>query len=156
MKFIKEKFHQIKDRILLYNNFSDISSSCYICDTNHFSLNCPKVFTSFSKESILKKWNFTKDQERVCNKKGRKLMKWNTLKNISLLNDIGSFSFFELINSKSDSASEDEEEEECEKIEEENKEIEKSIDSFNSIQSIKKQTFKSRNTRRIKSIKLII
>jgi len=58
----KEKFHEIKDQLAIYHNYSVLNMFCYSCGLNdHLVNNCPKVHYVVEKEPLLRKYLEKKD-----------------------------------------------------------------------------------------------
>ena len=78
----KEKFHYLKDRIMLYNCTSEVYSNCFICNSEfHLFNKCRRVFYIPEKDFIIKKFNKINEEE---GKKRKKLKRKNKKKFNSL------------------------------------------------------------------------
>ena len=61
-----ENFCQIKDQILLYNNYDHLYLKCFVCkESNHPTNFCPFLRLNLSDQRILDKFNYSQNQERV-------------------------------------------------------------------------------------------
>jgi len=61
-----EHFCQIKDQILLYNNYDHLYLRCFVCkESNHPTNFCPFLRLNLSDQRILDKFNYSQKQERV-------------------------------------------------------------------------------------------
>ena len=71
----REKFYKIKDQILYYKNFNPLKLKCYCCNKlGHLVSNCSLIHFVPDIELIVKKHNFSSDQDRQSYFK-RKLVK---------------------------------------------------------------------------------
>ena len=56
----------IKEKIILYNDYSCINENCSGCKQfTHLIQDCPRLHFVPNKEKIIKKFNFSKDNERI-------------------------------------------------------------------------------------------
>ena len=62
-----QKYCQIKDKISIMDDYSDLNPVCSLCKTNgnHFSVHCPNLHLSISKNRILDKNLFSHFNERA-------------------------------------------------------------------------------------------
>lgn len=61
----REKFYRIKDQILFYKNFNPLRLKCYCCNkSGHLVSNCSLIHFVPDIELIVKKCNFSTDQDR--------------------------------------------------------------------------------------------
>ena len=61
-----EKFCQMRDQMNLYKNFEGLFLICVSCKgENHSFWDCPLLHLNFSKQRVLSRFNFNKDQERA-------------------------------------------------------------------------------------------
>jgi len=59
----KEKFHEVKDQLALYQNYHVLNMLCYSCGSNEHTVNnCPKVHIVVDKEQHIKKYLEKKDK----------------------------------------------------------------------------------------------
>lgn len=60
-----EKYNYIKDSINLYSNFANLDLKCYSCNQNdHIIIKCPKLHKFFFSNLIVRKYNYSIEQER--------------------------------------------------------------------------------------------
>lgn len=77
-----EKFHEIKDRINLIEDFSKLFHHCSCCKSfDHESLSCPLIHLNLSKAMIIERYNYSLPHERCSSFKRRKKFPCNSLSN---------------------------------------------------------------------------
>ena len=78
-----EKFCEIRDQMILYNNFSGIFHHCPSCDkVNHTMINCPFFHLTLSCERFFEKYNYSVPQQRTKSERMRKIKRGCALKNL--------------------------------------------------------------------------
>ena len=82
----------LRDKIMLYKDWSVLSSNCYSCNkSGHIFSECPKILNQPYSELYIKKFNFSVDQVRDKKKAKRKPHKnrsTHSLANFKLINSV--------------------------------------------------------------------
>jgi hypothetical protein len=64
----------LRDKIMLYKDWSVLSSNCYSCNkSGHIFSQCPKILNQPFQDLYIKKYNYTKDQVRDKKRSKRKV-----------------------------------------------------------------------------------
>ncbi|KAL4445933.1 hypothetical protein ABPG74_010925 [Tetrahymena malaccensis] len=83
-----EKFCEIKDKILMYSDFSPLEQSCQICQsTNHFESQCVQAHFNKKNPFLFAKFNYSVIQERYYQFKRKRIQKINTALNLQKLQE---------------------------------------------------------------------